>query len=58
MGKVQLLYTLRNHEIETRAKYGIPTIAKNLFINLTENIVKAFFYGSIGLGQIQSQDTN
>ena len=29
------------HEMETRVKYEIPTVAKNLFVNLAENLAKA-----------------
>uniref|UniRef100_A0A8V5GW00 Uncharacterized protein n=1 Tax=Melopsittacus undulatus TaxID=13146 RepID=A0A8V5GW00_MELUD len=31
---------IQEHEMETGAKYEIPTIARNLFVNLAENIAK------------------
>uniref|UniRef100_A0A8B9FWI5 Uncharacterized protein n=1 Tax=Amazona collaria TaxID=241587 RepID=A0A8B9FWI5_9PSIT len=37
----RLLFNLFYHEIKTGVKYEIPTVAKNLFINLAENIAKS-----------------
>ena len=37
----RLLFNTFYHEIETGVKYEIPTVAKNLFVNLAENIAKS-----------------
>lgn len=37
----RLLFNSFYHEIETGVQYDIPTVAKNLFVNLAENIAKA-----------------
>uniref|UniRef100_A0A663F9Q9 Envelope glycoprotein n=1 Tax=Aquila chrysaetos chrysaetos TaxID=223781 RepID=A0A663F9Q9_AQUCH len=37
----RLLFNSFYHEIETGVKYEIPTVAKNLFVNLAENIAKS-----------------
>ncbi|XP_055670742.1 endogenous retrovirus group 3 member 1 Env polyprotein-like [Falco peregrinus] len=37
----RLLFNSFYHEIETGVKYEFPTVAKNLFINLAENIAKS-----------------
>lgn len=36
-----LLFNSFYHEMETGVQYEIPTVAKNLFVNLAENIAKA-----------------
>lgn len=37
----RILFNSFYHKVETEVKYEIPTVAKNLFINLAKNITKS-----------------